>query len=53
MKGLQIQFKRTYHRAKLTDDKIHSKNKEKKERKRKEKQGRRKERRNEEGGGEE
>lgn len=31
MKGLQIQFKRTYHRAKLTDDKIHSKNKEKKE----------------------
>lgn len=24
MKGLQIQFKRTYHRAKLTDDKIHS-----------------------------
>lgn len=36
MKGLQIQFKRTYHRAKLTDDKIHSNYKKKKKRGKKE-----------------
>lgn len=37
MKGLQIQFKRTYHRAKLTDDKIHSNYKKKKKKKSKKK----------------